>query len=313
MWLGMSAPRTETAPTATRLERERAAVSLLAQAAALVPADARTDLIEGITSGGPWNTLAWLTDATATRGKLAPAARYASRTIRAERWGAAELAQINSWASAGIRFITRADEDWPAPLNDLGALAPVALWVRGRIPDLGDGAVSIVGSRNLSSSGHSKIDRLVLALPVPVISGLAIGADETAHRAALAHQVPTVAVLPSGVDHPYPAGNWQLAERIVASGGAVLSELPPGTTAARQRFLDRNRIIAALGSGSLIVEAAAISGTLSEARHAHKIGRPIAAIPGTPGADRLIEEGAAFPMISSADLDALHYSDVAAS
>lgn len=313
MCRSMSTPRTETSSNISAYDRDRAAISLLARAASLIDADDRTGLLERLAAEGSWGALAWLTDAASARGRLAPAARYATRIISATRWGSAELEQIRAAEAAGIRLLSRAEDDWPAGLDDLGNLAPVALWVRGVIPDLSEGAVSVVGSRNLSSVGHSTIDRLVSGLPVPVISGLAIGADETAHRAALRHRVRTVAVLPSGVDHPYPLGNKQLAERIVTDGGAVISELPPGATASRQRFLDRNRIIAALGSGSLIIEAGAISGTLSEARHAHRLGRPIAAIPGTVGADKLISTGTAFPMLGAADLDALHHLNVAAS
>lgn len=309
----MSAPHVEQPRTAPTAERDRAAVSVLACASALVPADAREPLVDRLVRRGAWDTLAWLTNGAGPYGRLSPAARYAGRTITAPKWGARELDRISEWEGAGIRLLTRADEHWPATIEDLGHLAPVALWVRGTIPRLYDGAVCIVGSRNLSSGGHSKIDRIVAGLPVPVISGLARGADETAHRAALRHRVLTVAVLPSGVDHPYPADNRQLAERIIEDGGAVISEFPPGTSAGRQRFLDRNRIIAALGSGSLIVEAGAVSGTLSEARHAYRLGRVLTAVPGTPGADKLIADGMAFPMLGSADLDALHHSGVVSS
>lgn len=309
----MSTPRAHAHSAPSELDRERAAINVLTYAASTVPAESRRTLVERLLADGAWSALGWLTDSSNHRGELGPAARKATQVISSPRWGRAVLSRIEADTDAGVRFLTRTDADWPAQLDDLAHLAPIGLWVRGTLPTLTEGAVSIVGSRKLSVEGHSKIDRLVVGLPVPVISGLAIGADETAHRAALLHGVPTVAVLPSGVDHPYPHINRSLADRIVTNGGAVLSETPPGVSPARFRFLDRNRIIAALGSGSLIVEAAATSGTMSEANHAHRLGRSIAAIPGTPGADQLIASGTAFAFLSTADLDALHHLDLTAS
>lgn len=312
--VGMTAQAQVTAPTGTTEQlRDRASISLLARTAGTLPADLRVDLVHTIQTHGPWAAVREMTSTSARRGKLGAAARRVGNIIATRGWVDAELALADTWAEDGIRMITPGDTEWMPGLDDLGTLTPIALWVRGRIPDLNDGAISIVGSRDLSILGHSRIDRAVVGLPVPVISGLAIGADETVHRAALLHGVPTIAVLPSGVDRPYPATNQQLSERIVESAGALISEIPPGLPPVRHRFLDRNRIIAALGTGSLIVEAGTISGTMNQAGHATRLGRRLAAFPGAPGTDQLIASGLAYPALSRTDIDALYDSDIAAS
>ncbi|MBN9214143.1 MAG: DNA-protecting protein DprA [Microbacterium sp.] len=307
----------DTRPSAggsTSHERHRAITSALARAGAVATADDRRELVARLIVEGPEGGMRWALDQKRQRGPLGALARKLQAIVDVPRWGHHELVDLRAADDAdGTRFITRGCAEWPEQLNDLGDLAPIGLWVQGAIPDMGDGAISIVGSRNLSSTGHSRIDRAVTGLPVPIISGLALGADETAHRAALLRGVPTVAVLPSGIDKPYPHVNRHLAERIVASGGALITETPAGIGTARHRFLDRNRIIAALSTGSLIVEAGAISGTMSEARHAHALRRRLAAFPGTAGCDQLIASGMAYPVISRTDVDALYTPDVATS
>lgn len=295
------------AATTTAQDRRRAALSVLARATTGIPAEARAPLVERIHSDGAWSALEWLLHGARGRRPLAPAVKRIDALVgRDVKWGRAELDLIARWHTADIRLITPEDTEWPTLLGDLGALAPIALWVKGAIPDLSGGSVSIVGSRTLSAAGHSIIDRAMTGLRIPVISGMAVGADEAAHRAALRHGVPTVAVLPSGLDNPYPHSNRALADWIVSGGGALLSETPPGVGAVRHRFLDRNRIIAALGEASLIIEAGTTSGTMNEARHAQRLGRRIAAVPGTPGTDALIASGAAHPALTGTDLEALH-------
>lgn len=296
-------------PDATDAQRHEAAVRVLARCASVVPAETRRPLVREYLAHGPFSAMAWLTGPSKPTGKLTAVSRAVTSTVLVRKWGAHELAA----AEAGVRFLMAASPDWPEQLNDLGDLAPLGLWVRGTIPDLSGGAISIVGSRNLTATGHHHIDRAVAGLPVPVISGLAVGADETAHRMALRHGAPTIAVLPSGVDNVYPPTNRQLAERIVSQGGALLSEVPPRVGVQRWRFLDRNRIIAALGTGSLIVEAGIQSGTMSEAGHARRLGRRLAAIPGTPGADLLISNGTAHPALCRTDIEALFEMDLMSS
>ena len=140
---------------------------------------------------------------------------------------------------------------------------------------------------------------------VVVVSGAAYGIDGVAHRAALAAGGPTIAVLAGGVDRSYPAGHAELIDRIGANG-AVLSELPPGSAPTRWRFLQRNRVIAALSEATVVVEAGARSGSLNTAAHAATLGRPVGAVPGpvtsaaSAGCHRLLREFGA-ECITSAD------------
>jgi DNA processing protein len=203
-------------------------------------------------------------------------------------------------ARSGARVIGPADDDWPADAVESfqGALArgvrgagpPFALYVRGRslaaLP--GDG-VTIVGSRASSAYGQRVAGEMAHELAfrgLTVISGAAFGIDTAAHRAALVaardvtSKAPaTVAVLACGIDRAYPEANRPLLDAIGASG-SVVSEYPPGTTPARHRFLVRNRLIAAFGAGTVVVEAGRRSGTLSTAAAAEQLGRLVMAVPG---------------------------------
>jgi len=142
--------------------------------------------------------------------------------------------------------------------------------------------VAIVGSRAATAYGSyvaSEFAASVASRGWAVISGGGYGVDAAAHRGALAADGVTVAVLACGVDVPYPAGHAELLNAI-ATQGAVVSEWPPGRTATRLRFLGRNRVIAALAAGTLVVEAGQRSGALNSARHARDLGRPLMAVPG---------------------------------
>lgn len=202
------------------------------------------------------------------------------------------------------RFLCPANPDWPAEafsaldhprqygLDHSGVeagaalpLAPFGLWVRGG-PDLPDFAAartaSIVGTRDLTSYGRVVASELAEACAgedIAVISGGALGVDIAAHLGALSADGITTAVLACGVDKLYPSANEQSLRRVAASGGAI-SEYPPGTGVTRYRFLDRNRIIAALGSVTVVVEAAMRSGALSTARWANAMNRSVFAVPG---------------------------------
>jgi len=199
--------------------------------------------------------------------------------------------------AAGARLIGPGDRDWPAPAfaafdgalasGVRGASAPLALYARGRLPAglPGDG-VTIVGSRASSAYGQRVAGEMAHALTsrgLAVISGAAFGIDTAAHRGALHARSggapPTVAVLACGIDRAYPEANRALLDSI-GSVGAVLSEYPPGTTPARHRFLVRNRLIAALGAATVVVEAGRRSGTLSTAAAADQLGRLVMAVPG---------------------------------
>ncbi|MDN5789251.1 MAG: DNA-processing protein DprA [Micrococcales bacterium] len=182
----------------------------------------------------------------------------------------------------GARVVIPGDPEWPESLNEL-AIPPWCLWVRGdSLERLARRSVAVVGSRMATSYGESFAADLGASLASrgwTVVSGAAFGIDAAAHRGALAVDGPTVAVLASGIDRAYPAAHKQLIER-VAQAGAVLSEVAPGSAPMKGRFLHRNRIIAAMTAGVVIVEAGLRSGSLNTARHAEELLRPIAAVPG---------------------------------
>lgn len=168
-------------------------------------------------------------------------------------------------AVAGIRFIIPGEPEWPdrlAGLRDAGALherggEPVGLWVRGAgdLTQLGANAVAVVGSRAATDYGMhqaTELSRELAATGRTVVSGLAYGVDQAAHRGALVAGRPTIAVMPGGADRPYPATHAQLLEAI-AERGLVVAEAPPGTAPTRARFLARNRIVAGLAEGTVVV------------------------------------------------------------
>ncbi|MFZ5871456.1 MAG: DNA-processing protein DprA [Actinomycetota bacterium] len=184
----------------------------------------------------------------------------------------------------GGRLVVPADAEWPERLDDLRLTTPVALWVVG--PLALDAAVArslaVVGSRASTAYGEhvaAEIGAGVAERGITVVSGAAFGIDAAAHRGALAAPGVTVAVLACGVDRYYPAAHEGLLRRIAADG-LVVAEVPPGSTPMRDRFLQRNRLIAALAGGTVVVEAAWRSGALSTASSAAGLGRPLGAVPG---------------------------------
>jgi DNA processing protein len=185
---------------------------------------------------------------------------------------------------AGIRLACPEDPEWPGQLTDLGDAQPYALWLRGSA-DLRFSclrSVAIVGSRAATAYGSyvaSEFAASVAARGWAVVSGGAYGVDAAAHRGALGAEGVTVAVLACGVDVPYPAGHKDLLDAVAAQG-VVVSEWPPGRNATRLRFLVRNRVIAALAPGTLVVEAGRRSGALNSARHARDLNRALMAVPG---------------------------------
>lgn len=212
----------------------------------------------------------------------ASAERIAGCRLRAESLDpAGDLAVA---AVRGGRFVCPGDLEWPGQLDDLGDARPVGLWVRGR-PSLRMWAlrsVAVVGARACSDYGAHVAATLGAGLAERgwvVVSGAAHGVDGAAHRGALAADGATIAVLASGVDIPYPRGHAELIERI-AEQGLVLAELPPGAHPTRSRFVLRNRVIAALTRGTVVVEAQYRSGSLVTARRALKLGRYTMGVPG---------------------------------
>lgn len=194
----------------------------------------------------------------------------------------------------GIRFVTPEDDEWPAVPFQAMEIAcargardvapPQALWVRGpaRLRDVVERAVAVVGARAATGYGEHVAADLGYDLAGrgwTVVSGGAYGIDGAAHRGALAAGGLTVAVVAGGLDAPYPAGHAVLFERIAATG-LLVSEWPAGCTPQRHRFLVRNRLIAGLGAGSVVVEAGARSGAQTTARLTTQLGRPVMAVPG---------------------------------
>ncbi len=184
----------------------------------------------------------------------------------------------------GGRLVCPGDPQWPSRLADLGAVAPLALWVRGQrdLAALCERSVAVVGSRAATAYGDHVAGTLAAALAdlgVTVVSGGAYGIDGAAHRGALAAAGATIAVVACGVDVSYPKGHDSLFRRL-AVDGLIVSEWPPGCAPMRHRFLVRNRVIAAATAGTVVVEAALRSGALSTARVALRLGRPVMAVPG---------------------------------
>jgi DNA processing protein len=212
---------------------------------------------------------------------------------------------LETIARFGGRFIIPEDTEWPDGFEDLGLQSPIGLWVRGeeRLPSH-TASAAIVGSRDATNYGLSVAGEMARGLVdrgVTVVSGGAYGIDAQAHRAALSSEgpaLPTIAVMAGGLDRYYPSGNEELL-RAVAHRGLLVSELPPGASPTKHRFLRRNRLIAALAGGTVVVEAHWRSGARSTAHHAADLGRIVGAVPGSvysgssAGCHRLLMDGVA--------------------
>ncbi|MEV0776975.1 DNA-processing protein DprA [Streptomyces sp. NPDC050433] len=206
------------------------------------------------------------------------------RGLRARAEAAAPERDLSVIAEIGGRFVCPGDQEWPTQLDDLGTARPIGLWVRGR-PDLRLWAlrsVAVVGARACTPYGAHMSASIASGLAERgwvVTSGAAYGVDGAAHRGALASGGATVAVLACGVDVVYPPGHAELVRRI-AEQGLVVGELAPGDHPTRSRFVLRNRVIAALTRGTVVVEAEYRSGSLVTARSAQRLGRFTMGVPG---------------------------------
>jgi len=239
----------------------------------------------------------------------------------AQRAAVLDLSLVERRAAVSrIRFAVPGDEEWPEQLQDLSWCNPVnrkggvppGLWLRGpgRLADLVSRSVAVVGSRASTNYGSGVAADLGADLAdagVTVVSGGAFGIDAAAHRGALSVHGPTVAVLANGLDTPYPAGNAALLGWI-AKDHLLVSELPPGATPTRVRFLARNRLIAALSQGTVVVEAALRSGARNTATWALECNRPLMAVPGpvhstmSAAPHLMIREGRASLVTGAADV-----------
>lgn len=208
-----------------------------------------------------------------------------------------------------IKTITISDSDYPALLKQIHQ-PPHLLYYLGDIKNLTN-CLAVVGSREHSEYGQQVTKRLISGLlnqsKITIVSGLAKGIDSLAHWAALENGGRTVAVLGSGFNHLYPRENYGLVQRIIQQGGCLISEYPPDTEPAKHYFPARNRIISGLCWGTLIIEAAASSGSLITGRYALEQNREVFAVPGniysptSMGANNLIKLGAK-PVLSVDDI-----------
>src|SRR3984957_19449108 len=197
--------------------------------------------------------------------------------------------EVIAFRTSGIRLICPGDPEWPEQLADLGLDQPYALWLRGTA-DLRFNclrSVAVVGSRAATAYGSyvaAEFAASVAARGWTVVSGAAFGVDASAHRGALGADGVTIAVLACGVDVAYPTAHTDLFDAVAAQG-VLVSEWPPGRHVSRLRFLVRNRVIAALATGTLVVEAGPRSGAVNPARHARDLRRRLMAVPGPVTSD----------------------------
>lgn len=215
--------------------------------------------------------------------------------------------------TASVSIVRRSDPSYPPLLAQLHDPPPV-LHARGNVAEiLARPAVAVVGARSCSPYGAQvtrTLARELAAAGLVVVSGLARGIDAEAHRGALDAGGTTVAVLGCGIDRDYPARHAELARRIVAGGGAIVSEYEPGVEPAPWRFPARNRVIAGLALATVVVEARERSGALITADFALELGREVFAVPGeitaslSVGTNRLIRQGAA-PLLAAEDVFAV--------
>ena len=233
------------------------------------------------------------------------ARRGGGREIRVATQAEAE-AEIKTAAKAGVRYVAIGEDDYPPRLRETDD-APPLLAVRGQLAPLTRPTVALVGSRNASAAGirfASVLARDMGLAGFVVVSGLARGIDAAGHRASL--ETGTVAILAGGQDRIYPAEHTELAGEI-AKTGAVVSEMPMGWEPRARDFPRRNRIIAGMAVGVIVVEAAERSGSLITARMALEAGREVFAVPGSPidpragGTNKLLKDGATL-VTSAADV-----------
>jgi len=250
---------------------------------------------------------------TAANGELDP--DDAEKAV--ERWlprlqSRVALLALKQAARYAVRLLIPGDAAWPAGFADLGPHEPLALWLRGNEPTLAtaDRSIALVGARAATGYGEHVAMEASAGLVdrgYTIVSGAAYGIDGMAHRAALASSGQTIAVLAGGVDRFYPSGHEALLTRIVDEG-AVVSELPCGAAPTKWRFLQRNRLIAAMSGATIVLEAGWRSGSLNTAGHAAALGRPLGAVPGpvtsaaSAGCHRLIREFDAVCVTSADDM-----------
>ncbi len=250
---------------------------------------------------------------------LTRASTDAQVTQAFERWAprySSALAdeKIALAARYGMKLLLPTDAYWPKALVDLGFHAPTLLWYRGALENFQkiNRALGVVGSRNATQYGQRVTsDLAVMAVQegATVISGGALGIDSVAHRTTLQLRGLTTAIMAGALDSLYPAANGQLFDEIGQSG-LLISEMTPNARPTRWRFLQRNRLIAALSQAIVVTEAGWRSGSINTVNHAGELGRPVFAVPGpisnpaSAGCNRLIREGKATLLLEVSELPA---------
>ena len=215
----------------------------------------------------------------------------------------------------GGTLVTPQSNNWPEQINDLQNGMPAALWVLGdsKLLETLSESVAVVGSRIVSDYGKTVTKDIVSSLVKdgkPIVSGGAIGIDAVAHQNTLELNGLTAAVMAGGIDRLYPAQNLELFKKI-ANSGLIISEVAPGVSPTKWRFLQRNRLIAALSQATVVIEAGFRSGTINTAGHANELGRPVGAVPGpinsvsSAGCHQLIKDGRAQLISVPSDLKEL--------
>ena len=205
---------------------------------------------------------------------------------------------------------------YPERLRDIKN-PPSRLYVQGNPEILNEVGISVIGSRTNTQYGEKMCKKFVKKLveyDVNIISGLAYGIDSIAHKTCLKNGGKTIAVLPSGLENIYPKENRQLAEAIIDNGGAVISEYENNVKADSKKFLERNRIVAGLGIGTLVVEAGHRSGTSVTARYTDEAGKPVFCIPSSlenikgKTTNQLIQDGA--KLVTEAEDILIYYPNI---
>jgi DNA processing protein len=289
----------------------RATLSFLAE-----PADQVLGaLLEQCTAAEVVGAVSSTREARAALPGAARAVRGAGRALakwRARLDQVPPAGQLAAWYRTGLRLVCPGEAEWPTQLDDLGPARPIALWLRGSA-DLRYAclrSVSMVGSRAASAYGvhvGTEMSATLAERSWTVISGGAFGIDACAHHGALAADGLTIAVLASGLRYGHPRGHHDLFAAIAAQG-VLVSECPPDRAPTRPGFLIRNRVIAALSRGTVVIEAALRSGALNSAKHARELRRPVMAVPGpvtseqSAGCHELIREFGALCVTGAADV-----------
>ncbi len=294
-------------PTTPTLEQERRARALLSL----------------ISEPGDWAFLSLaheLGGCGLVRALQEDSERHELLLAAAARLGSVDLGrELENADRLGVRFVIPGDAEWPAQVDDLHGVeplqdrsgVPIGLWVKGplRLDHL-KRSVAIVGSRSSTTYGDTVASDIAAGLGyagLATVSGAAFGIDYAAHRGALSARAATIAVLACGPDRIYPQGHRQLLDHL-GRHHAVVSEAPPGSAPHRIRFLARNRLIAALTTGTVVVEAAARSGALNTLNWAQRLNRVTMAVPGpvtsasSVGVHEQIRSGAATLVTSGPDV-----------